>query len=252
MQKNGNILFRADRIQAFDDHLKQLAGVVWDLDNTLYRIEDMTEDAFNVAVARGAIDCGLVMDFHDALALARTSFEKTGFSGRYFEEVYNIDREKLHLAFHEHLNEKVINASLQLQDLMDTARLTHSLLTHGERKWARRVLHHIGLKHHFPDEQIFALEDIGFVLKSQSPRPFESALGSLKLDGTRCVMMEDLEKNLRIPKEMGMATVLLHHGRAPDVLPEYVDFACANAVEFMAYYHQVRFGSIPEYTSVAE
>lgn len=234
----------------FDERLRGLGGILWDLDNTLYRLDDMMEDLFNVAIARAAIDCGLVMDFDDAVAMARTAYAKTGYSGRYFVDHYGIGRDELHFAFHRHMDEKVITASLVLQDMVDAARLSHALITHGARDWARRVLQHIGLKHHFPDEQIFALEDTGFEKKSESERGYRAALGVLRLPPEKVVMMEDLAENLVIPKRMGMGTVWLHHGRVPEIVPDHVDFCCANAFEFMQHYHLVRFGAVPAVTSV--
>lgn len=224
----------------FAARLRGLGGMLWDLDNTLYRLEDMLEDAFNVAIARAAIDCGVVMDFDDAVAMARTSYEKTGYSGRYFLEHYDIGRDALHFAFHRNLDEKIINVSLELQELMDGARLSHALITHGARDWAQRVLAHLGLTHHFAAENIFALEDMNFEKKHESERPFRAGLDVLRLPPERVVMMEDLVENLVIPHRLGMGTVWLHHGRVPDVIPAHVDYACANAVDFMRMYSAVR------------
>lgn len=230
----------ATRITSFNERLRNLRGMLWDLDNTLYRLDEMLEGIFNVATARAALDAGVPLTLEEAAALARTSYEKTGLSGTYFIEHYNLDRQTLHFAVHKHLDEKVINASRELQEMLDAAPLTHALLTHGERGWALRVLQHIGLRHHFPDPQVFALEDMAFEKKNSSRQPFLLGLAALKLPPQSVVMMEDLADNLRIPHEMGMGTVWLHHGRIPDTLPRHVDFCCANSVEFMQYYNQVR------------
>jgi len=102
-----------------------------------------------------------------------------------------------------------------------------------------RVLAHIGLRKHFADERIFALEDMGYEKKHESPRPFIAGLRALNMAPENVVMMEDLAENLVIPHRMGMGTVWLHHGVVPDVVPSHVDFTCANAVEFMDYYYAV-------------
>ncbi|MBU0858468.1 MAG: HAD hydrolase-like protein [Alphaproteobacteria bacterium] len=223
----------------FDTRLRGLRGILWDLDNTLYRLEEMLEDSFNVAIARAAIDQGIPLSFESAVAMARTSYEKTGYSGRYFLEQFGLDRNVLHFAFHKHLDEKVINASLELQQLMDSAKLTHALITHGARDWALRVLQHIGLRHHFPEPQVFALEDMAFEKKHESRRAFLSGLDALGVEPAEALVMEDLAENLVIPHQMGLGTVWLHHGRVPDTIPAHVDYCCANAVEFMQYYHSV-------------
>lgn len=224
----------------FDDRLRGVTGMLWDLDNTLYRLDEILSDTFNVAIAKAAIDAGLPLSFEAAVAMARTSYEKTGYSGRYFVEQYGLERNALHFAFHRNLDEKVINASLELQAQLDRAPLCHALITHGARDWAMRVLAHIGLRKHFPDERIFALEDMGFEKKHESPRPFIAGMRALNMGAENIVMMEDLAENLVIPHRMGMATVWLHHGRVPEYVPSHVDFTCANAVEFMDYFESVR------------
>lgn len=224
----------------FETRLRDLRGILWDLDNTLYRLDDILSDSFNIAISRAAIDAGLPLAFEDAVAMARTSYEKTGYSGRYFVEQFGLDRNALHFAFHDHLDETVINASLDLQQHMDRAVLSHALITHGARDWAQRVLQHIGLRHHFPEEQIFALEDMAFEKKHESRRPFLAGLKALGLPAGQVLVMEDLAENLAIPHAMGMGTVWLHHGRAPEAPPPHVDYTCANAVEFMRYLESVR------------
>jgi len=72
----------------FDDRLRGLTGMLWDLDNTLYRLDELLSDSFNIAISRAALDAGLPLSFEDAVAMARTSYEKTGYSGRYFVEQY--------------------------------------------------------------------------------------------------------------------------------------------------------------------
>lgn len=233
-------MMTAEKPMDFETRLRGLRGMLWDLDNTLYRLDDILSDTFNVAISRAAIDAGLPLSFENAVAMARTSYEKTGYSGRYFVEQFGMDRNALHFAFHRHLNEKVISASQELQHYMDRARLSHCLITHGAHDWAVRVLQHIGLHHHFPDECIFALEDMAFEKKHESRRPFLQGLKALNLPADNVLVMEDLAENLVIPKAMGLGTVWLHHGQAPDKMPPHVDYMCANAVEFMAYLESVR------------
>lgn len=217
----------------FDDRLRNLEGLLWDLDNTLYRLDELLEEAFNIAVAHAAQDCGLSMPFDDAVTMARRSFAETGYSGRYFITEHGIDRDLLHHRFHDHLDETVIVKSVELQQSLDRQDLTHALITHGARTWAERVLQHLGLRSFFPDGHIFALEDYAFEKKHESRRPFTTALDRTGTAAARTVIIEDLAENLKIPHEMGLGTVWLHHGRPPAAVPDHVDFCCANALEFM-------------------
>ena len=77
------------------------------------------------------------------------------------------------------------------------------------------------------------LEDYDFESKSESRRSFEEALEKLGCAPENAVMVEDLVKNLKIPHEMGMKTVLIHHGKPPEEIPDFVDYHCNSALNVL-------------------
>ena len=69
--------------------------------------------------------------------------------------------------------------------------------------------------------------------KSESRAPFQMALDLLDLPSSQALVVEDMADNLRIPYEMGLATVLVHYGRPPEPMPGHVQIDCNNAAEFL-------------------
>lgn len=210
-----------------------LEGVIWDLDNTLYRFEGDFEQLCHVAAARAAIRNGLGMSEEEALSLCLQSYEEYGHSYRLFIERYQIDQRRIHFDFHSLIDEKLIRKSLELVDLFESIKIRHALVTHASAEWAARALRHIGLKKFFPDELIIPAEATNFMRKSESRVPFAQALGRLGLGSDKIAVVEDIAPNLRIPHEMRLLTVLVHYGQKPENLPDYVDYDCNNAAMFL-------------------
>ena len=200
--------------------MPQIKAIVWDLDNTLYRFNQLFEDACNHIAGRVVRNLGLDMDDEEAKALATKSFNTTGYSMRVFLEEYGLCRDAMHIEFHKHLDEKILERSLALVELFERSDLQHLIVTHGSRSWAERVLDHIELRPFFPDERILGLEDYDFRKKDESTFVFEKAMEMLNCQAHEMLMAEDTVRNLHHPHAMGMTTVLVHHGRIPkDELP---------------------------------
>ncbi len=152
----------------FAQKLQTIEGIVWDLDNTLYRLEDAVKHAFHHAIAHAAIDAGVELSLEEAVRLANQSFADHGYSGRVFVKDFGIDDVWLHHRFHDHLDETIIGKNAELDELFYKTGLRHGLITHGSGKWARKVLTRLGLREWFPEDCILALEDYGFEKKPKA------------------------------------------------------------------------------------
>lgn len=206
-----------------------IEGILWDLDNTLYAANQEIYDSFNMAVARAALECGLDMPLDQAQRMAWESYERHRYSGLVFVEEYKIPFPQLHKSIDRFLDHTIVAPCGATESLFARTSCDHALITHSGRPWALGVLSRIGLKPWFPDERIFAFENYDFESKARSRRPFEMALGVLNRNPQDVIMVEDTVENLRVPHEMGMRTVFLHHGSKPVELPDYVDHHCDNA-----------------------
>lgn len=211
----------------------RIRGVIWDLDNTLYRLDEAVIHAFNLSIARMVRAAGVDLPLDEAVDMAVRSFEDTGYSGTIFIRDFDIDQEHLHFNFHKGIDETVIRKSLDTKKLFGKVNISNVLVTHGAYDWARRVLSHLELSEFFPDSHILALEHYDFERKYESRKAFTMALEKLRILPQNAVMVEDTLSNLQIPHEMGIQTVYLHHGKKPDELPAYVDYCCDNSLTFL-------------------
>jgi len=214
-------------------------GMIWDLDNTLYRLDEALKTAFDHAFAKAVISAGVPLDMMEAVRMARASYEAYGYSGQVFIDQYGLDRAQLHYEYHDMVSERVIEASLETIGLMEALPHRHALVTHGSRDWAKRVLNHLQLSSFYPEDRIFALEDYNFEQKHVSRRSFQVAMERLELPASEIIVVEDTLKNLELPAAMGMTTVLIHHGQKPETLPAYIDFNFNNTVEMLGTIHNM-------------
>lgn len=213
--------------------LESVSSIVWDLDNTLYPESELLHQAFDDAIARAAILSGAAVSMDDAVRLSKQSYIDHAYGGRIFIEQYGVDPRDLHFNIHPLVNETIISGYDVLPGLFDALNMPHALVTHGSREWALRVLKHIGLHDRFPDHTVHALEDFDFEKKHMSRRPFEQALKAISHQASLSMMVEDQARNLVLPRDMGMVTVLVTHGRKLDDVPSHIDLVIDNAVELL-------------------
>ena len=224
----------------FRQRLSSLKGILWDLDNTLYPENADLHQAFDHAIAQAAILHGAHLTIEEAMAAAKRSFLEHGYGGRVFIETMGIDPRNLHFSLHPLVDEKLIIAHDGLVEQMQSLSLHHVVVTHGARDWALRVLEHIGLMPLFSHDRVHALEDFDFHKKGVSRIPFEKGLASLGLAAAEVIIVEDQERNLRIPHSMGMGTVLLDYGTRGQKATDYVDLVCHDVRELLQHIHEAK------------
>jgi putative hydrolase of the HAD superfamily len=221
-------------LRTLDERFALLNGALWDLDNTLYRLDGALEKTFNMAIARAALEWGVDMTLEDAIALAEQSYQRHRYSGLEFMMRFNIPNADMHHLTDKHLDHTVVVKCDETRDLFARAgHAAHALITHSARPWALNVLRRLELTPYFPDKQVFAFENYDFQSKAHSRKPFEMALSSINRNPGDVMMVEDTIENLRIPHEMGMVTVYLHHGRPVEDLPDFVTHHTANARDLL-------------------
>lgn len=214
--------------------LKNVKGIIWDLDNTLYPSNERMEFSFNEAIARAAVASGVTMTYEEALESAQDSWARHGYSGYVFVREHGLCSKDLHFKFHEFLDEKAIEKCEETLRHFAALDVRHIILTHSHRSWAQRVLDHMGLRQWFQDHHVFGLEDYDFRHKHESTTPFDRALAQLELPPEQVVMVEDLLPNLRIPRDMGMMTTYIARGRTREGLPGYVQMVYDDTPSFLA------------------
>ncbi len=210
-----------------------IRAIIWDLDNTLYRFDSIFEDACNRAAAKTI--CGMVpgLHFDDAFAAAVDSYAQHGYSGKALIARYNLSYDAYHYPYHEAIDETMLARNDAMIAGLFALGRPQAILTNASRHWAERALVHLGMKEFFPDDFIFALEDSAFEAKSHSVRPFTMAQEKLGAAPHETLVVEDTVKNLKVPKDMGFQTALIHHGRVPDERHPFIDREYADTLELL-------------------
>jgi len=104
------------------------------------------------------------------------------------------------------------------------------IFTNGSRRHAENTLKQLGLVDIFED--IFDIKDAHYIPKPDRT-PYEQMLRHFNIDPTKAAMFEDLDRNLEIPSQMGMRTVLVVPENHPSPSLDTVNFITDNLSGFL-------------------
>lgn len=203
--------------------IERVYGVIFDLDNTLYRFTDEFYRACNLAAAAAAQEMGISLSYEDTLKLAERSEQEYGYSMHGYVTDHGLSYASLHFPFHQKIDETVIEKIDGIQDAFSSFTLPKVILTNASRDWAERVLKHIGLDHIFSSDAIIPMEDANFEPKSRTAKGFKKAQKILNLPAENILMIDDLDRNLIIPSDLGMQTAYINHNDPIQELPDFID-----------------------------
>lgn len=213
--------------------VSKIKGVIWDLDNTLYRFSDEFKAHCNRAAAEAAIEVGIDMSHTDAVKIAERSENLHGYSMHIYITDHGLSYADLHIPFHSRIDEKCVEPIEGALGALEVFNGHQVVLTNASRCWAERALNFIGAKKYFDDDQIVPIEDVDFMPKAQGEDGFNRALEILDLDPQDVLMVDDLDRNLKIAHEIGMQTAYMHHGKPMIEIPNYVSDQYENLVTMM-------------------
>ncbi len=210
--------------------ISKIKGVIWDLDNTLYRFTDDFKAHCNKAAAAAAIEMGIDMSHADAIKIAERSEELHGYSMHIYVTDHGLSYADLHIPFHSRIDEKCVEPIMGALEVLEFFKDNQIVLTNASRCWAERAIHYIGAKKYFDDDFIVPIEDVDFVPKAQGDDGFKRALEILNLEPHEVLMVDDLDRNLKIAHDLGMQTAYMHHGKPMIEMPDYVSDQYENLV----------------------
>jgi len=196
--------------------LADIQGLIWDLDGTLYRFDDVFKMACNRAAAKAACQLDPALLYEDALANCIQSEIDHGFSLYWFPHDGPQSYQAMHFAYHDAIEVGVIRRNEEMAQTLRALTIPSVLLTNASRGWADRALKHLGMGDIFGDGKILGLEDVGFAAKSKTSAGFEKAIALLDLPADNILLVEDQERNLPHAKSLGLKTALVHHGLLPE------------------------------------
>lgn len=100
-----------------------------------------------------------------------------------------------------------------LASLRDEVGLTLVAFSNSPRRYVVRCLEAMGVRDYFPDDRVFAVEDVLPACKPEA-EAFRRVLDAVGSTPDRAVMFEDSMRNVRICRSLGIRTVLIYEGAA--------------------------------------
>jgi FMN phosphatase YigB (HAD superfamily) len=216
--------------------------IIWDLDNTLYKYNDMQVRLWHEGVVRFMQSKGVEMEMEEAIALAHKGWTEHRDSNHYFIKNYGIDKQEAHIGMFQYIDQNMITPCEETPELMafmDNHR--HVILTYATKEWANRILDRTGLSDFFHPDFILGAEDYNFEDKSHSPRGILTALDKIGGYADECMFVEDTLPNLKPAKDhAGVYTTYLHHNRPTnDNDMDFVDLSVQDTPELLKWFKRI-------------
>jgi len=207
--------------------LRGIKSWVFDLDNTLYPIENqfmgLVEQRINDYVVRAS---GLPAD--EALVMQKSFLHDYGTSLAGLMTRYQIDPHHFLAEVHD-VPLDVLEPDTALRLGLERLQGRRFIFTNGSTVHAHRVLKKLGIDDLF--EGVFALEDADLIPKPD-PRTFHKMLVRFDIDPATACFFEDTPQNLEPAKAIGMTTVLVGP-KAFSAEGEFIDYRAASLPPFL-------------------
>lgn len=175
---------------------------VFDLDNTLYPRECNLFAQIDVLITRYVMDVTR-LDFEAARSLQKSYYRDFGTTLNGLMHRHEIDPDHFLNTVHA-IDYSPVAAHPELIDAIRALPGRKFILTNGDTNHARSVLGRLGGPDLFED--VHDIRAMTFVPKPHK-QAYDGFLGRYGIDPTKAIMFDDLEKNLVVPHEIGMATV---------------------------------------------
>lgn len=208
-------------------------AVIWDLDNTLYRITPEFGDILDSVMAKVSIEhLGLDLDFDTAKALVKESFSKYRDGGEIFYRDYGVDEKKFYKAYHDNVPYELIVPYEGLAERLQQVPQEQFVFTYSTHSLAEKIIEKIGLSEIFAG-RIYSVEDFNHTKKNESPDVYLQLCDRIGITPNDCIFVDDSYSNLIYPKEIGMTTVRLFYKENSAKDKTYIDAAYNGINKFL-------------------
>ncbi|WP_310618725.1 pyrimidine 5'-nucleotidase [Flexibacterium corallicola] len=177
---------------------------IFDLDNTLYpahsnlfpQIDEKISDYVQKITGKSRVE---------ARAIQKSYYKNYGTTLRGLMVNHEVEPDDF-LEFVHDIDHSELDYNHNLRSAIEQLPGKCYIMTNGSKKHAEAVAHKLGIHDQF--EEIFGIMEAGFI-----PKPEEQAyslfLQKNNISPHKAVMFEDLSRNLLIPDQLGMKTVLV-------------------------------------------
>lgn len=182
----------------------QVETWIFDLDNTLYPHEARIWPQVDERITAYLMEM-FGLDGLSARALQKHLYHRYGTTLRALIDEYDVDPYEF-LDFAHDIDHSAVEMNPLLGQAIETLPGRKLILTNGSRRHAENVAMRLGIHDHFED--VFDIAAADFIPKPDR-RAYERFLAKHRVDPTCAAMFEDIAKNLVVPHELGMTTILV-------------------------------------------
>ena len=207
-------------------HFQHVTDWVFDLDHTLYPPENRLFDQIETKMTDYIVAL-LGTDPASANALRNRYWTTYGTTLAGLMEEHNIDPDPFLWDVHQ-IDFSVIDPNPALGAAIEALPGRKIIYTNGTIPYAKDVLNALGIEPVF--ESIYGVESAGYRPKPEK-QAFDAVFGRDKTKTTTGAMFEDDVRNLAVPKDLGMQTVLV--SPTAESSEPHVDFVTPDLTAFL-------------------
>lgn len=200
-------------------------NIIWDLDNTLYRITPEFADILDEATAIAAIeDFRLPLSFDEAKAKVKESYRVYRDGGEIFVRDYGIDPKDMFFAYHNRKPVHPIVPYENLSERLEKLPYQQYIFSTSSKDVCEKILKHIGLYELFQG-RFYSVEDFDCYKKNENADVYFQLCKKIGVEPTDCIFVDDSYSNLEFAKETGMTTVRIFYNENSAKDKTYIDAA---------------------------
>ena len=207
------------------ENLAKIECWIFDLDNTLY---PASSDLFSQVCENMSsyIANTLNMDKAKADKLRYEYWQKYGTSLAGLMQNFKIDPEHFLEVVHD-IDFSVLSKDSKLLDALNKLPGRKIVYTNGTAQYAREVLKYRGLADVF--DEIYGVENANYIPKP-SHEAYKLIFAKANIIYNRSAMFEDEIRNLKVPFDLGLKTILISDSPTNE---NYVDYSIKNLPDFL-------------------
>lgn len=212
--------------------LRHVESWIFDLDNSLY---PASANLFSLIDARMSqfiqrlLGCG-----HDqARGVQKGYFRDHGTTLAGLMREHGVDPHEF-LEYVHDIDLARLTADPRVVEALDRLPGRKFVFTNGDERYARRVLDRLGLANAF--DGLHDIHAMGYVPKPD-PRSYSAMCDRHAIEPKRALFVEDMARNLKPAKELGMTTVWVDNGSEQaghGADPDFIDYRTADIAEWLS------------------
>jgi putative hydrolase of the HAD superfamily len=198
-------------------HLGHFEYILFDLDETLYpkeagvmkRISERMLCYMTQKIGIPADDAGTKKTYF---------YQKYGTTLRGLMEEYHVNPDEFLEFVHGFNPQDLLLPSPPLDRMLHEIPLGKIVFTNADAAHAERILEALRVRPHF--DMIIDIKAMHYENKPH-PAAYRKALDLLNTSGERCIIVDDMPRNLIPAKDLSMTTILINGGGKPNIAIDY-------------------------------